>query len=93
MAALNKKNLVKDGKYNRAEVMKRAWAYVRNPFNTMYRGNFKAALKAAWIDARLVMEEYKQDLASEGKPLFPNKGLSIESLYCSYNMRMGHVCR
>lgn len=57
MAHLKKENLVKDGKYNKAEIMKRAWAYVKNPFNTQYRGNFKWALERAWLDAKGVMED------------------------------------
>lgn len=80
MAALDRKNLVKDGKYNRAEIMKRAWAYVKNPFCTQYRNDFKGALKAAWIDAKMVMDAYLLDKKLEGKPLFPNKGLNASDL-------------
>lgn len=93
MASLDRNNLVKDGKYNKAEIMKRAWAYVKNPFCTQYRNNFKAALKAAWTDARLVMDELVLDKANEGKPLFPMKGLRAADLYNSVNMRMGYACR
>ena len=57
MAHLKKENLVKDGKYKKAEIMKRAWAYVKHPFNTQYRGNFKWALERAWLDAKGVMED------------------------------------
>lgn len=57
MAALRKKDLVIGNKYNRAEVMKRAWAYYRNLFNTVYRDNFKRALQDAWLDARIEMKE------------------------------------
>ena len=57
MAALRKKDLVIGNKYNRAEIMRRAWAYYRNPFNTVYRGNFKRALQDAWLDARIEMKE------------------------------------
>jgi hypothetical protein len=45
MAALRRKDLISGGKYNRTEVMKRAWGYVKNPFNTQYRGHFKWALE------------------------------------------------
>lgn len=55
MAALRRKDLVIGNKYNRAEVMKRAWGYVKNPFNTQYRGHFKWALERAWLDAKEVM--------------------------------------
>lgn len=80
MAALDRKNLVKNGKFNRAEIMKRAWAYVKNPFCTQYRNDFKGALKAAWVDAKLVMDDCLLDKKLEGKPLFPNKGLSVADL-------------
>lgn len=78
MAALDRKNLVKDGKFNRTEIMKRAWAYVKNV--AYYRNDFKGALKAAWVDAKLVMDDYLLDKKLEGKPLFPNKGLSVADL-------------
>ena len=67
MAALDRNNLVKDGKFNRAEIMKRAWAYVKNPFSTQYRKNFKATLKAAWTDARCVMSERDEQELSFNK--------------------------
>lgn len=54
--------LVKNGKYNMTAIMQKAWAYKNNPFSTQYRNNFKASLKAAWIDARLAMDEYKAQL-------------------------------
>ena len=93
MAALSKENLVKSGKYNRGEIMKRAWAYYKNPFCTEYRGNFNAALKAAWTDARIVMDDYRNEIKNAGKPIFPNKGLGVEDFYNTYNMRMGYACR
>ena len=80
MAALRKKDLVIGNKYNRAEVMKRAWAYVKSPFCTQYRKDFKGALHAAWVDAKLVMDELLLEKEREGKPLFPNKGLSVADL-------------
>ena len=57
MAALRKKDLVIGNKYNRSEIMRRAWAYYRNQFNTVYRGNFNRALQDAWLDARIEMKE------------------------------------
>lgn len=89
MAALKKENLFKGGKFNRAEIMKRAWAYYKNPFSTEYRNNFKAALRAAWIDAKMVMDEMKRPKTSA----FPIKGLCAADLYNSYNMRRGNACR
>lgn len=91
MAALNKENLVKGGKFNLTEIMKRAWAYVKNPFSTQYRNNFKAALKAAWSDAKAVMNEMKE----EWKPFVVNPNVSVEllrSVSCSDNMRRNNVC-
>lgn len=51
--------LVKNGKYNMTAIMQKAWAYKNDLFCTIYRNNFKAALKAAWVDARLAMDTYK----------------------------------
>lgn len=93
MAALRRENLVKDGKYNRAEIMKRAWAYVKNPFNTEYRNDFKAALRAAWVDAKLVMDEAVAEESRTNRPIFPNKGLGVADFYNTVNMRMGYACR
>ena len=76
MAALRRKDLVKDGKYNRAEVMKRAWMYTKNPFSTEYRGRFKSALRAAWIDARLEMERQSEP----DTPPYFNKNVSVADI-------------
>lgn len=54
--------LVENGKYNMKAIMKKAWAYKNNPFCTQYRNDFKGALKAAWADARIAMDEYKASL-------------------------------
>lgn len=91
MAALKKENLVKGGKFNRAEIMKRAWAYVKNPFNTQYRNNFKRALKAAWLDAKMVMDEGKM---AEEKPAFNGVNLygALRAMSSSVDMRNGTVC-
>lgn len=53
------RRLVVDGKYNLKAIMQRAWSYKNNPFCTMYRNDFKGALKAAWVDAHLAMDEYR----------------------------------
>lgn len=62
MKAKRDKELVKNGKYNLRAIMQRAWAYKNDMFCTMYRNDFKGALKAAWADARLAMDEYKAQL-------------------------------
>lgn len=54
--------LVENGKYNMKAIMKKAWAYKNNPFCTQYRNDFKGALKAAWADARIAMDDYKASL-------------------------------
>ena len=46
--------LVVDGKYNRKAIMQRAWAFMK-----VYKGyTLKSALRQAWIDAILAMEDY-----------------------------------
>lgn len=85
------KKLVVNGTYNRKAIMRKAWAYKNSPFCTMYRKNFKAALKAAWTDAKLAMDKYVQE--QEERPLFPDKGLRASDLYTCFNLRMGYVTR
>lgn len=62
MKAKRDYELVKNGRYNMRAIMQKAWAYKNNPFCTQYRNDFKGALKAAWIDARLAMDGYKLSL-------------------------------
>lgn len=50
--------LVKAGKYNRSAIMQRAYVYVRN-----YNYSLSSALKTAWADAHLKMDEYKAQVA------------------------------
>lgn len=50
-------SLIVDGKYNFRAIIQRAWVYVRN-----YGYSFKSALKTAWIDAHLKMDEYKAEI-------------------------------
>lgn len=59
MKTRRKLELVVNGKYNMKAIMKKAWMYKNNPFCTQYRNDFKGALKEAWVDARLAMDEYK----------------------------------
>ena len=90
MAALRKEELVKDGKYNRSEIMRRAWAYVRSPFTTMYRNDFRMALNAAWVDAKIERERQM----AEDRPIVFNPHLTTEMLrsFFSRDMRNGNVC-
>lgn len=54
--------LVVDGKYNMKAIMQRAWAYVKqNKDLTLY--SFAKALKDAWVDASLKMDEYKAQIS------------------------------
>lgn len=88
MAALRRKDLVKDGKYNRAEIMRRAWMYMKNPLTPCR--SFKAALHKAWVDAKVQLELNQLD----DEPCF-NKNVSVamlRSVSCSDNMRRGNVC-
>lgn len=62
MRAKKNYELVKNGKYNMRAIMQRAWAYKNDIFCTAYRNDFKGALKAAWVDARIAMDEYKASL-------------------------------
>lgn len=59
MTTRRKVELVVNGKYNMKAIMKKAWMYKNNPFCTQYRNDFKGALREAWVDARLAMDEYK----------------------------------
>lgn len=89
MASLRRENLVRDGKFDRTEVMRRAWAYVKNPFCTQYRNGLKGALKQAWADARCVVCEMKQD-----EPKFNGVNLyeALRACSSSIDMRYGTVC-
>lgn len=55
-------DLVKDGAYNKRAIIQRAWAYVNDFACVAYRNDFKGALKAAWVDAHLAMDDYKASL-------------------------------
>lgn len=53
--------LVVDGKYNRCAIMQRAWAYMKQ--NKAFKWySFAEALKDAWVDASLKMDEYKAQI-------------------------------
>lgn len=50
--------LVKDGKYNMKAIMQRAWVYMKQ--NKAFKWySFAKALKDAWVDASLKMDDYK----------------------------------
>lgn len=74
---MRKNFLIENGKYNISAIMKRAWCYKKNPFNTTYRNSFKGALRAAWIDARLEMDEYKASLIRDSKMTGYNYGYNV----------------
>lgn len=85
-------SLIVDGKYNFRAIIQRAWVYVRN-----YGYSFKSALKTAWIDAHLKMDEYKAEIRfrESTTSIFPKKNLSLSSLYsdpCG-NLAMGYVTK
>lgn len=67
MTSRRKLELVVNGKYNVKAIMKKAWMYKNNPFCTQYRNDFKGALREAWADARLAMDEFKS-LQKENRP-------------------------
>jgi hypothetical protein len=54
MKAKRDYELVKNGKYNRRAIMQRAYVYVCN-----YNYSLSGALKMAWCDAHLKMDEFK----------------------------------
>lgn len=56
---MRKEDLIKDGKFNLSAIMKRAWAYMNDPFCTRFRKDFKGALQESWLDARMKMDELK----------------------------------
>lgn len=69
--------LVVDGKYNRKAIMQRAWAFMK-----VYKGyTLKSALRQAWIDAILAMEDY--NYSQNIKPRLPKSGLTMKSLYAN----------
>lgn len=49
--------LVKDGKFNVRAIMQRAWVYVR-----LYGKSLKSALRSAWVDAHLKMDDLKTEI-------------------------------
>lgn len=67
MTSRRKLELVVNGKYNVKAIMKKAWMYKNNPFCTQYRNDFKGALREAWADACLAMDEFKA-LQKENRP-------------------------
>ena len=69
--------LIKDGKFDMAAIMKRAWCYKNNPFNTAYRNDFKGALRNAWVDAKLEMEDYKASLNAKPARQGYNYGFNV----------------
>lgn len=58
MKAKRDYELVKNGKYNMRAIMQRAWAYMKQNKSLKWY-SFAMALKAAWADASLKMDEHK----------------------------------
>lgn len=91
MASLRIKDLVKGGKFSRADILKRAWGYKNDRMCTQYRNDWKGAIKQAWADARMEMERQN---APEPEYHF-NRNVSVAMLRacsCSEDMRRGNVC-
>lgn len=88
MASLNRKDLVKNGKYNRAEIMKRAWAYYKNRSYDGY--TFKSALHTAWVDAKMVLEDMRLDEMPITFSPYASP-MHIRMASCSRDMRNGTV--
>ncbi|WP_300700918.1 hypothetical protein [Bacteroides sp.] len=80
-------NLVVAWKYNRKAIMQRAYVYIRN-----YKYSLSSAMKMAWCDAQLKMDEYKSSLVAI--PYAP-KQLPFGALYSNPcgNLAMGYVTR
>lgn len=70
MKAKRDYELVKEGKYNRRAIMQRAWAYMKQNKPLKWY-SFAMALKEAWTDASLKMDEYKASLV-ETEPIKKN---------------------
>lgn len=90
MKAKRDYNLVVDGKFNRRAIMQRAYVYVRN-----YKYTLSGAMKMAWCDAHLKMDEFKAQV----EPSYPDypkaKKLPFGVLYSNPfgNLAMGYVTR
>lgn len=82
--------LVVDGKYNLKAIMQRAWAFMK-VYPILY--DQKYALRSAWIDAQLAMEDYNYTVNIE--PYLPTKTLPLRSLYSNPvgDMAMGYATK
>lgn len=82
--------LVVDGKYNRKAIMQRAFAFMI-VYPIIY--TLKSALRQAWIDAQLAMEDY--NYSQNIKPCLPKEGLTMKGLYANPvgDMTNGYVTR
>jgi hypothetical protein len=70
MKAKRDYELVKNGKYNMRAIMQRAWAYMKQNKSLKWY-SFAMALKSAWADAILKMDEYKSSLV-KSEPIQKN---------------------
>lgn len=91
MSANRDYNLIVEGKFNRRAIMQRAYAYMKR-YSSCKWYTFKNALKEAWSDAQLKMDEYKSSLIAT--PYAP-KQLPFGALYSNPlgNLAMGYVAR
>lgn len=83
--------LVIEGRFNRVAIMQRAWAIVRIDKRVGLKTSFASALKKAWNDARVKMDEYR----ISQKPWEFNTSRQITDLYFSSrsSLATGTACR
>ena len=81
MKAKRDRRLVSDGKYNMKAIMQRAWSYKNDLLCTQYRNDFKGALKAAWADARLAMDDHKASLVKAEPEALKKQGNVLRDLF------------
>lgn len=88
MRAKRDYELIKYGKYNRHAIMQRAWAYMKQ--NKAFKWySFAKALKDAWTDAHLKMDEYQSSLVQE-EPIGKQRNVH-EFGYAMLGWRYEHV--
>lgn len=73
-------NLIVDGKYNRRAIMQRAYAYMKRNLSLKWY-TFKMALKEAWVDAHLKMDDYKASLVREQPEALKKQGNVLRNLF------------
>ena len=81
-------NLVVDGKYNHRSIMQLAFAYSRRN-NSIMRYSSGDALREAWADAKVKMDEYNASLVRSG-PTGKDRGIH-EIGYAMLGWRYEHI--